>query len=103
MTSAVKKEYIGAEIISSDQCDYKVIQPWAEAVGVSGLTGLNGLYSPSKWKEMEKVMTWMGGVSYNLASSFCDPAVLKVLKCWQTTADDPLCCPDYTLELGPFL
>lgn len=45
-------------------------------------------------------MSKMRGVSYYLANALSDPAVVDVLKRWQTIADDLLHCPDYVLEFG---
>ena len=47
-------------------------------------------------------MSRMRGVSCNFASMLYHPAVVDVLKRWQTTSDDPLCCPEYALEFGSF-
>ena len=73
-----------------------------KAVSMSGCAGFDGPESSTRGKWLEEVMSRMRGVSCNLASALHHPAVVHVLKHWQTTSNDPLRCPDYALEFGSF-
>ena len=74
-----------------------------KAVSMSGCADFDDPESSTRGKRLEEVMSRMRGVSCNYVGVLCHPAVVDVLKCWQTTSNDPLRCPDYALEFGLFL
>ena len=74
--------------------------PGEKAVSMSGCAGFNGPGFSIRGKWLKEVMSRMRGVSYNFASALHYPAVVDVLKPWQTTSNGPLCCPFYVLAVG---
>ena len=61
-----------------------------------GCAGFDGPESSAR-------VTGRGDVQDERGSVLHHPAVVDVLKRWQTTSDDSFCCPDYALEFGSFV